>query len=100
MPSQCGDSLPTVAIESMALGTPVVASNLGGLTELIDYSRGRLVEYNRVDLFVSAITVLLEDRELAKNLGEKSFQYAIDHLAMENRGEKLVQIYEELLTEK
>ena len=40
VPSQCGDSYPTVALESLSVGTPIVSSNLGGLPDLINSSLG------------------------------------------------------------
>ena len=40
VPSQCGEAFSLVAAESMVLGTPVIASELGGLGDLIKKSKG------------------------------------------------------------
>jgi glycogen synthase len=56
------DPCPTVAIEAMAAGTPVVASNAGGLPHLIrDGIDGVLVPPGDVAALRTAITDLLLD---------------------------------------
>lgn len=49
-----------VALESLAAGTPVVASRSGGLPELVDQRVGRLFEPTDIDDFVRAIAGALE----------------------------------------
>lgn len=43
------DNYPTVNMESLACGTPVITFNTGGSPESIDFSCGSVVEYNNVD---------------------------------------------------
>jgi glycosyltransferase involved in cell wall biosynthesis len=46
------DNLPLVVLESMACGTPVIASKLGGISEIIDDLNGFLIEdYRCVEVF-------------------------------------------------
>jgi glycosyltransferase involved in cell wall biosynthesis len=42
-PSLCFEGGPTVALESFAVGTPVIGSRIGGLAEIVDEKFGRLV---------------------------------------------------------
>jgi len=54
---------PNVLLESMACGTPVVASRVGGVPEIIqDPVAGRMVGERTADGFASAIEQLLSDR--------------------------------------
>ena len=60
-----------VALEAQALGTPVVASAVGGLTEVIaDGETGTLVAARQPQAFADAIAVLLDDPDLRDRMGE------------------------------
>ncbi len=61
------------ALEAMAVGTPVVASNVGGLKEILsDRSTGLLVSPNNPRDLAGAIEELLTDDRLCKTLKENS----------------------------
>ena len=56
VPSTCYENNPMAVIESFALGTPVIASNIGGVPELIqDCKTGYLVEPNSPEKLKDAI---------------------------------------------
>ena len=60
-----------VALEAQALGTPVVASAVGGLTEIIeDGQTGILVADREPQAFARAIASLLDDAALRERMGE------------------------------
>lgn len=62
-----------VAIESMATGTPLVASNVGGLAEIITHGEdGFLVRSNDVSNFAQAVSLLLNDKQLAITIGQNA----------------------------
>jgi len=64
------ESFGLVTLEAAACGTPVVASAVGGLTELVDHGRtGYLVGPDDVDGFAHYLGELLGDRSLARLLG-------------------------------
>jgi D-inositol-3-phosphate glycosyltransferase len=59
-----------VAVEAMACGVPVVATNVGGLAEsVIQGETGLLVNPRSPDDIASAIWSLLQDRRSAKRMG-------------------------------
>ncbi|MFL5330789.1 MAG: glycosyltransferase [Gemmataceae bacterium] len=39
LPSECYENFPKVAVEAMAKGTPVIASRLGAMAEVVDHGR-------------------------------------------------------------
>ena len=62
-----------VALESMACGTPVVASDVGGLKfTILNEETGLLVPSKNIDAFTGAIKRILDDRILAKKIKEKA----------------------------
>ncbi|MEW5773557.1 MAG: glycosyltransferase family 4 protein [Thermodesulfobacteriota bacterium] len=63
LPSLWFENLPNAALESMACGTPVVASNLGSLAECVDHGRiGLLFAPGDHRELAQAIASLLDDR--------------------------------------
>jgi colanic acid/amylovoran biosynthesis glycosyltransferase len=56
------DALPTVVVEAMALGLPVVATDVNGLPEMVqDGLTGAVVPERDVDALAAALTGLLDD---------------------------------------
>jgi glycosyltransferase involved in cell wall biosynthesis len=68
-PSIAPDAMPTVVKEAMAVGTPVVASDLAGIPEMLDAGRcGVLVAPGDVAGLTSAIGSLLADPDRRRAL--------------------------------
>ncbi len=67
-----GDGLPNVLREAMALGTPVVASDVAGIPEALDHGRcGVLVPPKDVGALADAIELLLQDPNRRRELAER-----------------------------
>jgi D-inositol-3-phosphate glycosyltransferase len=76
MPSHY-ESFGMVALESMACGTPVVASKVGGLAfNVQDGQTGFLVPDGDAELLAHRMRQLLKDRELREKLGRQATQWA------------------------
>ena len=64
------DNLPTVIMEAMATGLPVVSTTVGGIPEMvIDNETGFLVEPHDVGALAGAMEKITNDRSLAQRLG-------------------------------
>lgn len=55
VPSICAENSPTVIYESLNSGTPIIASKIGGIPELINSDIGYLVEPGNVSELASAL---------------------------------------------
>lgn len=71
------DNLPVSIIEAMALGMPIVSTNVGGLKFLVEHNRnGLLVNPNNEQEFVAAIHTLINNNELVQTLSINAREFA------------------------
>lgn len=90
-PSEWYENCPFSVIESIALGTPVVGSRMGGIPELIDEGRtGELFEAANVEQLQEAIKKLYNKKEsYSQNCHTVSYETSETYYS------KLIKIYEE-----
>lgn len=73
VPEQWENMSPLIVIEAMSFSRPVVASNIGGIPELIeDGKEGFLVECQEPAEFAKKINLLLNDREVRETIGRNA----------------------------
>jgi len=88
--SDVGDAKPNVIQEAIALGTPVVASNVAGIPELLDAGRGGiLVPPRDVGGLADAIQALLQDPTLRRGYAERARRHAEATLDLWRNGVRL-----------
>ena len=68
LPSR-SEGLPRIVLEAMARGRAVVASDVGGMAELVDVETGRLVPAEDVLALAEALVEVLADRAGAERMG-------------------------------
>lgn len=91
------ESFGMVALEAMACGTPVVASQVGGLAFLIqDGVTGYHVPVGDPEALCDRITALLENSKLREELGENAAQFAQDY-RWEKISNRIKELYQALL---
>ncbi len=99
MPSHY-ESFGMVALEAMACGTPVIASEVGGLAYLVrDGETGFTVPDQEPELLSEKITWLLEDRDLHRTMSARAVEYA-QHYAWEKIASQIIDVYRELVTNR
>jgi len=92
------ESQGLAVMEAMTAGLPVVASENGGLTELVHHEETALsVEPKSLDLIVLALERLLETPELADELTRTARKRVIEKYSLQAHVENTLDLYEELL---
>ncbi len=95
LPSKSGEGLPLVALEAMACGLPVIATNVGGISEIMMKDYGRLVPPNNPKLLASAV---LDFAGTDFSFCSKELRLAVEErFSWDKNVERLVEIYEELI---
>jgi len=91
------ESIPQVIKEAFYLKVPIVATNVGGIPELIENNvSGILVPPNDPNQLLKAVNGLLEDKETAKRLAESGYDFVIENLTWEILLPKYIKFYEDL----
>jgi glycosyltransferase involved in cell wall biosynthesis len=84
--------------ESLAMGIPVVCTEVGGNTELVkDGVTGYLVPPGDAQALAEKICFILENRELAKKTASVGRLYVSHHLSQERRNERIWSLYRSLI---
>lgn len=94
------EPLGIVNLEAMACGTPVVASRVGGIPEVVDDGRtGLLVTVD--DGFETALAGALDsvigDPATARRMGEAGRQRAVEEFGWDAVARRTVRLYEEIV---
>ncbi len=95
------EGVPRSIIEAMALGKPVVATDVGGVAEtVLDGQTGFVVKPRDPKALADAIIKLAKDEKLRKKFGEKAKEIAFREYSIKTHIAKLEKIYLELLKGK
>ncbi len=106
-PSICYENQPFSILEGFAAGKPVIASDLGGMTELVapndcmqmeysDEARGLLVKPGDAQELASAMCQLAADPALAQAMGRNAHVYAQQNHSPDKHYQALLKIYSQV----
>jgi L-malate glycosyltransferase len=94
------ESVPNVIKEAYYLKVPVVASNVGGIPEIVTHEKtGLLVPPNDPKSLADAINRLLENKEYARMLADAGYDFLIKNLTWDVLLPKYINFYKDLMKE-
>lgn len=92
VPSVCLDSFPTINLEAMAMGKPVVATCFGGSREAVqDGKSGYIVNPLNVSEMAKKISMLLNGEGIQK--GRMGYEIVQKHFTLKSQVDKLIAGY-------
>ncbi|MGD1842635.1 MAG: glycosyltransferase family 4 protein [Thermonemataceae bacterium] len=86
---------PLKILESMALGIPVVASDLPVVREIVSNDRiGKLVRPDRPAELARAMRLLLDYPDLTKKMGKNAKRHIQENFTWESKKQQLIRLYQ------
>ena len=92
------DSFPTVNLEALACGTPVITYRTGGSPEAVDEKTGIVIEKGDIDALANSIKSIAS--ESIKFNSDLCRQRAVENFNQKTQFNKYIDLYESLLSKK
>lgn len=89
------EGTPASVLEAMSVGRPIVATNVGGLTKLVDKEVGKLTEVGDVNQFTKAILEVYRKNYEPEEISHKTNKFDTKIIA-----KQYISYYQSLLSEK
>jgi glycosyltransferase involved in cell wall biosynthesis len=87
-----------VLLEAMALGKPIVASNIGGIPEIVQHEKtGLLVPSANVEDLCQGLLTLLNDPKKRAVMGDEAKKRIEEQFSLQSMMERLYGLYSEVL---
>jgi len=92
------EGLSNTVLEAMSCGLPIVASNVGGNSELVsDKINGNLFELNNRTEFIENINKLIESKELRNAYGKASKKIVDDKFSLQVMTDNYQDVYKDVV---
>ena len=89
------EGLGVVLIEALACATPVVSTDCGGPSTVVEHGvNGLLVPVGNVEAFALALETLLNDRDAAARMGETGRARVAEHHSLPAAGRRFLAAYD------
>ena len=98
-PSIWYENCPLSILESESLGTPVIASNMGGIPELIEQNEtGILIDNINEDNLMEEINKLYRDKVKMKEMSKNCIDKRTRMISLETYSNRIIDIYNQYVT--
>lgn len=95
------EGFPVSIMEAMAMGVPTVASNVGGIPELVRHGQdGFLHDPADTDGMAQSVLSLMADADLRASFGKSGRQRVLEEFSMAKTADHALQLYKEFLGDR
>ena len=95
------EGMPVIILEAFALGKSVIATDVGGISEIVQHNyNGLLCNPKDVIALVLAIEFLLLNSNLSSEMGENGFKITKENYNFEIQTKRYLSVYKKILTNK
>lgn len=91
------EGFPYTILEAMSCGLPIIASNVGGVPELVDENCGILIKRGDKEELKNALEKLLKNPSLIQKMGEKAEERVKKEFSLEKMLRATEEAYQEML---
>ncbi len=91
------EGLPNVVLEAMAMGVPVAATNVGGVSDLLDHGRCGIILGDDVSRWPEQISPLISNPQLHSEYVLRSQKRVHDSFSFKKRMDAVMSVYDEVL---
>lgn len=96
VPSIWYENLPNTILEAFSYGKPVIATNIGSLTETIENGKnGFLFEIGNIEQIIEEI-LKLDNEELVRTIGKNNIECINNIYSKDKHYEKLIEVFEQV----
>ena len=99
LPSQI-DNYPNTLLESFACGTPAIASNVGGIPEIVeDGKSGFLFNINKTTELTNKLKLVinLNKRNKLEEMGKSARNWAVNNVSLKIQTDRYLKLYKDIL---
>lgn len=101
LPSIWYDNCPYSILETLAIGKPVIGSDMGGIPELVrDKVNGLIFRHNDIQELEEKMKLLFENKGLVEEYGKNAKKIAQKEYSRDKYYDKMIKIYEDVLGDK
>jgi glycosyltransferase involved in cell wall biosynthesis len=94
------EGLPMVILEAMSFGKPIVASNVGGVSEIVCNDINGYALENNAELFAEKIKYILENQQVRDNMSKASKEMYDNNFTVDKMVDGYKDVYNKVLAKK